>query len=610
MSKEPILATPQQDLCAVVANAPKNGEIVLAPGKYVLNRPLVVDKTILMRSQTGKADDVTIERDNATVLFVIDGKPTFQGIAFHAPAASDDAPAKTNEYDSFDAFAFKSAVAVREKGNATFVECKASSRQKSAFSARGKKAFITLDKCRVPHSGEGGIFADDKAGALVKNSLIQNTRLGCVDVESKGSKITVENSSLERSEYAALVAHDDGLIVARNCKINAGESLGAHVLRNGRVEIEDSTVLSDLRDDTCVNPNSSSFYGVLIQDGSAKLTNCRASNLVVGVFMDSPNACLEMKSVDFDQGTFASLVYDERSPKIKISNCNLAQGTLEIKEFAKLLEHIRQKTSIAKWDPHNFSKEQRKRAHERKTQYFEKILGKEYPRVGRSHVPFYKGGALDLYFYVNTRYGGSFFLTKNLASPEFSRPSTGDVDAFELAIGTKTPFYLDAKGNTIPEYEKKYNDLFRKLSVAARKIWDDSSISRYETVEISDDARERYFIFDFLDEPELLEINEENQSSLTAYAAQSESSPSIQRTLSLDDALQMYSESESDPTETSKEERTNAVQRSFAVVVMIEIYQSEADYVDEHEGAAEVLMTKLKEQKRWPLSDLDRPPIF
>ena len=240
MSKEQILVTPQQDLCAVVADAPKNSEIVLAPGKYILNRPLVVDKTIFMRSQTGKVKDVMIGRDNATVLFVIDGKPTFHGIEFFAPASSDDAPANTNEYDSIDAFMYKSAVAVREKGNATFIECK-----------------------------------------LVKNCLIQNTGLGCVDVETNGSKLTVENSTLEKSRYGALSPHDDGLLVVRKCKINVGVTFGA-VVRNGRLEVEDSAFVSDLNESSLVDLQSR--FGVMLLEGSAKLTDCSMSKLIIDVF--------------------------------------------------------------------------------------------------------------------------------------------------------------------------------------------------------------------------------------------------------------------------------------------------------------------------------------
>ena len=622
MSKEQILVTPQQDLCAVVADAPKNSEIVLAPGKYILNRPLVVDKTIFMRSQTGKVKDVMIGRDNATVLFVIDGKPTFHGIEFFAPASSDDAPANTNEYDSIDAFMYKSAVAVREKGNATFIECKASSRQKSAFSARGKKAFITLDKCWVPQTGEGGIFVDDKACGLVKNCLIQNTGLGCVDVETNGSKLTVENSTLEKSRYGALSPHDDGLLVVRKCKINVGVTFGA-VVRNGRLEVEDSAFVSDLNESSLVDLQSR--FGVMLLEGSAKLTDCSMSKLIIGVFMATPNSKLEMKRVEMDEGMLTSVVFDPESPKIKISDCKLAEPPLEKDYYLEALKRWgaddgedpegsrKHLPDVAKWSEANFSDEQKKRAYDLKTKYFEKILGEEFMLCIESDEPFYEGGRLNLYYYTKSRYGGTFLISKQLASPEFSRPSFEGVNSFELAIASRKPFYYDENGNPRPDYDKvvkPYELLYGVLTLASLYIWDESPVARYNTIELPDGKNTLYFIFDLIDEPEMIEVDSNTRDALGDYSRQNAANVEEKETLSLDDALMMYSDSESERQQEEKTNSPESTKRSFGVLVMIALHKSELDYIRAHEGASKIFLQKLKEQNRWPFSDLERPPIF
>ena len=604
MSKEQILVTPQQDLCAVVANASKNAEIVLAPGKYILNRPLIVDKTIVMKGQTGKADDVMVGRNNATVLIVTDGKPTFQGILFYAPATSDDAPFNTNEFDPID---YDSAVAVRESGNATFIGCKCSSKQRCAFSARGKKAKLTLEKCWIPNSGQCGVMADGQAEAIVKDTFIQNVGMACVDSDEKGTKVTVENSRIENAVLFGLCAHNRGFLVARKCSINAGESLGAYIEEKGELELEGCSFVSELHDDMPVDLQT--HYGVVIHDGFAKLTDCRMSKLIVGVFMASPGALLEMKRVEMAPGMMTSVIYDETSPKFKVTNCKLGEPPLERGDYISCLKEVSQQSSIAKWNPSNFSDAQKSRADVLKTQYYEKILGKEFPHVYQPDESFYEGGQLELHYYLKSRFGGTFILSKELVSPEFSHPSFEGVDAYELAIATREPFYLDDNGDPLPDDELvvPYSRLFLLLSKTARYVWEEASVARYQTLTIPLFILDHHFIFDLVDEPTFFDVDDDSHDALDAYALQSPSSKKDREKLSLDDALQMYSDSEDEPKE---EKPRSTTKRSFGVLVMIEIFESELNYIREHEGAAEIFLQKLKEQNRWPFSDMDRPPIF
>ena len=609
MSKEQILVTPQQDLCAVVANASKNAEIVLAPGKYILNRPIVVDKTILMRGQTGKADDVMIGRDNATVLFVIDGKPTFQGIMFYAPASSDDAPAKTNEYDVVE---YRGAVEVREKGNATFVQCKAISKQKNAFAACGKKARLTLEKCSVPNSGLCGVMVEGEAEALVKDSLIQNTGMACVDSDEKGTKVTVENSKLEKSGHSGLCAHNRGLLVARKCMINAGNTYGAYLEKGGRLEVESSSFYSEGADE---DSDRLEQFGVVVSESFVKLTDCRMFKLNVGVYMNDPEAKIELKRVKMEQEMVASIVYDGDDPKIKVSNCTFSAPPIE----RSWLESQNQEYDRAKWNPEEFSGKDNERAYYLKTQYFEKVLGKEFPLVGHSPKPFYRGGALDAYYYDQSRYGGVFILTKELVSPEFVRPSSREIDAYELAIAVREPLFFDERGKPTPEAEKvapSYKLRYRMLCEAAHYIWENTSVAQYHTIEFPEGNDNHYFIFDVLDKPAL--IDPKSLVLLGADAAQSSAKDQQSKTFSLDDALQMYSEFDERDSEEKSEEKSeeNAAEkggsgrRAFGVLVMIELHKSEIDYIREHEGSTKIFLAKLKEQNRWPFSDLSRPPIF
>ena len=333
MSNEQIVETPKQDLHAAVANAPKNAELILAPGKYVLNRPLVVDKTIVMRSQTGKADDVTIGRNNATVLVVTDGAPTFHGILFFAPATSDDAPVNTNEHDFIE---YESAVAVRDKGNATFIGCKGASKQKSAFSARGKKARITLEKCWIPYAAAGGLFVDGLGEGVVKESLIQNCGWACVDVEEEGSKLSVFNSRLERGGYGAIVAHNKGSVYVENCKVDVGVTFGAVACGKSQLEAKGTSFYTEVPNDNPIVVDKR--YGVLISDGTAKLVDCFMTKLVLGVFMSNPEGKIELQRVKTQPGLLTPLVYISENPSsVKISDCSFGEPPLDMQTFMSAL---------------------------------------------------------------------------------------------------------------------------------------------------------------------------------------------------------------------------------------------------------------------------------
>ncbi|MBR5243002.1 MAG: hypothetical protein IKW13_02090, partial [Thermoguttaceae bacterium] len=84
----------------------------------------------------------------------------------------------------------------------------------------------------------------------------------------------------------------------------------------------------------------------------------------------------------------------------------------------------------------DFTDAERERGGQYVERLLEEILGPSEPLVLHSIVPFCIGGALDLYYYAQSRFGGTFFASQELTAPEFL-PSNQSFDALELAIATR-----------------------------------------------------------------------------------------------------------------------------------------------------------------------------
>ena len=223
----------------------------------------------------------------------------------------------------------------------------------------------------------------------------------------------------------------------------------------------------------------------------------------------------------------------------------------------------------------------------------EEILGPSEPLVLHSIVPFCVGGALDLYYYANSRFGGTFFASQELTAPEFL-PSNRSFDAFELAIATRlkikfqpTPTASDAPTETkkpsffkrlfgrekpveSPE-EKKRGDLHRVLTNLAFYVCSEGvEVNGYDTLEFPQEFEDerlagRCFVFD----------------ELPAAAPV--------------------------PVPTSPDERSPLDGKRFGVLLAIEVFRQEMNWA--REEGTEKLVERLQAAGAYPFSDLDREPV-
>ncbi len=223
----------------------------------------------------------------------------------------------------------------------------------------------------------------------------------------------------------------------------------------------------------------------------------------------------------------------------------------------------------------------------------EEILGPSEPLVLHSIVPFCVGGALDLYYYANSRFGGTFFASQELTAPEFL-PSNRSFDALELAIATrltikfqppptdsdvptetKKPSFFKRlfgreKSVKSPE-EKKRDDLHRVLTNLAFYVCSEGvEVNGYDTLEFPQEFEDeqlagRCFIFD----------------ELPAAAPV--------------------------PVPTSPDERSPLDGKRFGVLLAIEVFRQEMNWA--REQGTEQLVKRLQAAGAYPFSDLDRNPV-
>lgn len=223
----------------------------------------------------------------------------------------------------------------------------------------------------------------------------------------------------------------------------------------------------------------------------------------------------------------------------------------------------------------------------------EEILGPAEPLVLHSIVPFCIGGALDLYYYANSRFGGTFFASQELTSPDFL-PSNRSLDAFELAIATRLKSEpqpaLTVSGDTTEtkkpglfkrlfgreksvesSEEKKRDDLHRVLTNLAFYVCSDGvEVNGYDTLEFPQDFDDeqlagRCFIFDELP---------------TAAPV---------------------------PVPTSPDERSPLDGKRFGVLLAIEVFRQEMNWA--REQGTKKLVERLQAAGAYPFSDLDREPV-
>jgi hypothetical protein len=131
-----------------------------------------------------------------------------------------------------------------------------------------------------------------------------------------------------------------------------------------------------------------------------------------------------------------------------------------------------------------------------KQQGLERVLGKMHNMVGHSVVPFYMGGSVDLYYFLN-HIQGTGFATMELLDLEGNGPLPSDFGTYELLAFTKEP-YNETANTQLP-----FNIIQKRIKQHLTAV----GAYSYETVfkpgdtyesQFGDDDETRYLILIFI----------------------------------------------------------------------------------------------------------------
>ncbi len=194
--------------------------------------------------------------------------------------------------------------------------------------------------------------------------------------------------------------------------------------------------------------------------------------------------------------------------------------------------------------------------YEAKSAFLETVLGKEHDMVGHSVIPYYLGGALDLYYYPNVPgVAGVGIATKELTEEPGQEPSNRAYPAYELVMFTRHPLDLDQANDPDTPFGRAHQNMNAILNAMARYCGQ-ATLNPHDTCEFPED-------FDGIGGKCLI---------LDAYSPLAESK-----------------------------------QTGVGLMLVMEVHRSEMDFARSHSGGE--LIEKLKAAGRYPYSDLDREAV-
>jgi Suppressor of fused protein (SUFU) len=195
-----------------------------------------------------------------------------------------------------------------------------------------------------------------------------------------------------------------------------------------------------------------------------------------------------------------------------------------------------------------------KKWYEQKSQLMEVTLGKEHDKVMHALIPFFLGGALDLYYYPNGLVGTAI-ATKELCELPDQGPSNKVYDRYELVMFTKQAINLDSAQNARTKFGRAHRKIQAVLNLMANYS-EDATLNPNETCEV----------------PEDFEVIGGTCMILDGYGSHGKTAAG-----------------------------------TFGLLAVIEIFPSEMKFAQKRGGAA--LIAKLKAKGHYPFSDLDRKPV-
>ncbi len=585
-----IVATPNDDLCALVAALQAGETLAISPGYYKLDRPIVVDKDVTIKSATNNARDVTIVRAGATALVVTGGSPKIGRLTFISPSAGEGVALANNEIN------YESCVAIRG-GSPTLVGCRATSADQSGYSVRGEGVTARLLRCEARLTRHRGVFFDGGASGVVEDCVFADTGLGCVDVEGTpvGKCVDVVRTKLYRSEFASLSIRDGGRVRATECDIRSNLPLVAlvnvsHALFLARSchFYSEAAVPEGMTLDAVFEPKTAHALaiGIRAKDSKLEVVDSVFERLVTAyATVDFPSK-LSMKRCKVVDGV-ESVFIDVVSPAPVFENCEFFKAPIEFDSSRSLVFVSKSEPESENDDDHPCEE-----VMDRHYQATIKLLGPCATTIETGDIPFL--GML----YPRSRYGGTFVASNQMCFLPKAVSSNSALREFELAMATrmvnlkecddkddneKTSFFaklfrLFRSKSSDKYFRSKIIEAIMILYYIQCYISEGNIIDRYETFEIPENfgisyLAGRYFIFDTL-------VPESSVKPL--------------------DPVKLFDYD----LNAAPDKAVFSSQEDFGLLLAIEITRDEL-MVARKEGGFK-LVSSLKEANRWPFSDLDR----
>jgi hypothetical protein len=199
-----------------------------------------------------------------------------------------------------------------------------------------------------------------------------------------------------------------------------------------------------------------------------------------------------------------------------------------------------------------FSGEEYDRHHALKTTALERVLGPMHGLVGHAIIPYYVGGAVDMYYFPNAT-EGTACVTMELIEPDGTGPLPSDAGTYELIAFTRHKVGDPSSAAAFKAIERRLCGIF-------------TTVGRYSTSAT-------------LKAGETCEVPARNGPN---------------HCLVFDEF-------------TNAQRRFQIEDRVHGLLLCIEVFPQEMEFGMEHGSG--ILLERLKSQGAYPYSDLDRAPV-
>ncbi len=582
-----IVATLGDDLCALAAALQAGETLAISPGYYRLDRPIVVDKDVTIKSATNDARDVAIVRAGSTALVVTGGAPKIENLTFISPTSREGSAAAD------DMFPYQSSVAIRG-GSPTLSGCRATSAERNGFSVCGEGATARLFRCEARLTYHGGVFFTGGASGVVEECVFADTRLGGVYVEETpdGKWVDVVRTKLRRSDDAAIAVYRGGRVRATECEASLQIALGRVACVTDRSLFlarschfyGEAPVPKGMTFEKAVDPKNrhALSIGIAAQDSTVEVVDCVFERLVTSFATIDDPCVLKMTRCKVDD-CLESVLIDRKAPAPTFDDCEFFKEPIEF-DSSKPIQYYYE--SDGDDGVRNY-----RDVVNRNFRNIEKILGPYGEKVVFDDVPF------SGFLYPDSRYGGAVLTTNHLCCSLNKAASNGTFRSLELAMVTRmgglkgrgrslfSKIARFFRGKSEARLREKYEDMLMVMGVyhAYFAFGGKRKQERFRTMQIPDFIKQsslanRCFICDALFVPP----SDESDGSLTP------------------DPVAIFDyDIDLSPARTDL-----GLRDDFGLLLIMEILYDEYEFAQKEGGFK--LISRLKENKSWPFCELER----